>query len=220
MHKPTRVRQQGRTLDVVTQHLAVALGAALAQALAALAAPGHGVHACCLDRVVKVSGGNVFGSLQVLLLWLLSHTLLQSFALPLISQACLLSEQGLVQRAYSQWTRSSPGLFAMSQSRPPARVQCLSCSRAACLFREAAQQTHQSSLRRPRLTLEPPTAAMARTKQTARKSTGGKAPRKQLATKAARKSAPATGGVKKPHRRGPLAQLDAGVMPGVLTAAC
>ena len=41
---------------------------------------------------------------------------------------------------------------------------------------------------------------MARTKQTARKSTGGKAPRKQLATKAARKSAPATGGVKKPLR--------------------
>ena len=39
---------------------------------------------------------------------------------------------------------------------------------------------------------------MARTKQTARKSTSGKAPRKQLATKAARKSAPATGGVKKP----------------------
>ncbi|CAB9508471.1 Histone H3 [Seminavis robusta] len=39
---------------------------------------------------------------------------------------------------------------------------------------------------------------MARTKQTARKSTGGKAPRKQLATKAARKSAPVTGGVKKP----------------------
>ncbi|XP_067052224.1 LOW QUALITY PROTEIN: histone H3, embryonic-like [Acropora muricata] len=37
---------------------------------------------------------------------------------------------------------------------------------------------------------------MARTKQTARKSTGGKAPRKQLATKAARKSAPATGGVR------------------------
>ncbi|XP_066361150.1 histone H3.2-like [Miscanthus floridulus] len=41
---------------------------------------------------------------------------------------------------------------------------------------------------------------MARTKLTARKSTGGKAPRRQLATKAARKSAPATGGVKKPHR--------------------
>ena len=41
---------------------------------------------------------------------------------------------------------------------------------------------------------------MARTKQNARKSTGGKAPRKQLATKAARKSQPATGGIKKPHR--------------------
>ena len=47
------------------------------------------------------------------------------------------------------------------------------------------------------------TNTMARTKQTARKSTGGKAPRKQLATKAARKSAPATGGVKKPHRYRP-----------------
>jgi len=43
---------------------------------------------------------------------------------------------------------------------------------------------------------------MARTKQTARKSTGGKAPRKQIATKAAYKSAPSSqaGGVKKPHR--------------------
>ncbi|KAK0559456.1 histone H3.1, partial [Tilletia horrida] len=44
---------------------------------------------------------------------------------------------------------------------------------------------------------------MARTKQTARKSTGGKAPRKSLATKAARQSAPAAGGVKKPHRYKP-----------------
>lgn len=41
---------------------------------------------------------------------------------------------------------------------------------------------------------------MARTKQTARKSTGAKAPRKQLASKAARKSAPLSGGVKKPHK--------------------
>ncbi|XP_020955659.1 histone H3.3-like [Sus scrofa] len=46
-------------------------------------------------------------------------------------------------------------------------------------------------------------STVARTKQTARKSTGGKAPRKQLATKAARKSAPSTGGVKKPHRYRP-----------------
>jgi len=44
---------------------------------------------------------------------------------------------------------------------------------------------------------------MARTKQTARKSTGGKAPRKGMATKAARLSSPATGGVKKPHRYRP-----------------
>ena len=44
---------------------------------------------------------------------------------------------------------------------------------------------------------------MARTKQTARKSTGGKAPRKQLSTKAARRSAPASGGIKKPHRYRP-----------------
>ncbi|KAJ1414176.1 Histone-fold [Sesbania bispinosa] len=42
---------------------------------------------------------------------------------------------------------------------------------------------------------------MARTKQLARKSTGGKTPHKQLLrTKAARKSVPAIGEVKKPHR--------------------
>jgi histone H3 len=42
---------------------------------------------------------------------------------------------------------------------------------------------------------------MARTKQTARKNTGGKAPRKHIATKQAKKSsAPHSGGVKKPHR--------------------
>ena len=44
---------------------------------------------------------------------------------------------------------------------------------------------------------------MARTKQTARKSTGGKAPRGHLATAAARKQRPHTGGVKKPHRYRP-----------------
>ena len=44
---------------------------------------------------------------------------------------------------------------------------------------------------------------MARTKQTARKSLGGKAPRGNLVTKAARKSQPATGGIKKPHRYRP-----------------
>ncbi|CAL4059868.1 unnamed protein product, partial [Meganyctiphanes norvegica] len=46
---------------------------------------------------------------------------------------------------------------------------------------------------------------MARTKQTARKSTGGKVPRKHLATKAARREAAGglTGKVKKPHRYRP-----------------
>jgi histone H3 len=43
---------------------------------------------------------------------------------------------------------------------------------------------------------------MARTKQNARKSTGGKAPRRILATKAARKG-PKSGGVKKAHRYRP-----------------
>ncbi|XP_033053946.1 histone H3.3A-like [Trachypithecus francoisi] len=48
---------------------------------------------------------------------------------------------------------------------------------------------------------------MARTKQTARKSASVKAPRRQLATKATCKSAPSTGGVKKPrrYRRGTVA---------------
>ena len=45
---------------------------------------------------------------------------------------------------------------------------------------------------------------MARTKQTARRSTGGKAPRKQLSTKMARLSLHnEEGGVKKPHRYRP-----------------
>ena len=41
---------------------------------------------------------------------------------------------------------------------------------------------------------------MARTKQTARKSTGGAPPVKHLAQKAARRSEPSTGGAKKRHR--------------------
>jgi hypothetical protein len=47
------------------------------------------------------------------------------------------------------------------------------------------------------------TLVMARTKQTARRSSGGKAPRKLLATKVARKAMPTAGGVKKPHRYRP-----------------
>ncbi|KAL9332717.1 hypothetical protein ACSQ67_002327 [Phaseolus vulgaris] len=65
----------------------------------------------------------------------------------------------------------------------------------------SGNRSSKSSLIRPHILLIVYT--MARTKQTARKSTGGKAPRKQLATKAARKSAPTTGGVKKPHRYRP-----------------
>ena len=45
-----------------------------------------------------------------------------------------------------------------------------------------------------------PFTNMARTKQTARKSTGGKAPRKQVAAKATRKASPSSGGMKKPRR--------------------
>ena len=44
---------------------------------------------------------------------------------------------------------------------------------------------------------------MARTKQTARKSTGGKAPRKQLGVKGARRLAKRAGVEKKPHRYRP-----------------
>ncbi|KAL3134687.1 Core histone H2A/H2B/H3/H4 [Trebouxia sp. C0010 RCD-2024] len=65
------------------------------------------------------------------------------------------------------------------------------------------QSTHFHQPSDPFASLLLNSSTMARTKQTARKSTGGKAPRKQLATKAARKSAPATGGVKKPHRYRP-----------------
>ena len=45
---------------------------------------------------------------------------------------------------------------------------------------------------------------MARTKQTAQKSTGGKAPRKRLVVqKSGKKAIPTKGGVKKPHRYRP-----------------
>jgi histone H3 len=44
---------------------------------------------------------------------------------------------------------------------------------------------------------------MARTKQTARKSSGGKVPRKQIATNDKNAMMPPTGGIKKPHRYRP-----------------
>uniref|UniRef100_A0A453EF90 Core Histone H2A/H2B/H3 domain-containing protein n=2 Tax=Aegilops tauschii subsp. strangulata TaxID=200361 RepID=A0A453EF90_AEGTS len=91
-------------------------------------------------------------------------------------------------------------------SSPPEKPKpTRSLARCSLLF-NAASSPSSSSLQssQPASTRTSSTSPriddMARTKQTARKSTGGKAPRKQLATKAARKSAPATGGVKKPHR--------------------
>lgn len=48
---------------------------------------------------------------------------------------------------------------------------------------------------------------MARVKQTARKTAGGKSSQRPLVVKAARKTAPAVGGVKKPHRFRPGLEL-------------
>jgi len=89
---------------------------------------------------------------------------------------------GSISSVHYHW----PNNVQPTSSRPPTNQQQIN------------HQTlpHQSQLRSK-------SSTMARTKQTARKSTGGKAPRKQLASKAARKSAPSTGGVKKPHRYKP-----------------
>jgi histone H3/H4 len=81
-------------------------------------------------------------------------------------------------------------------------LHSLSFSRSLSGIKEKLKLLHGISFRLKFKSIAQ-TLKMARTKQTARKSTGGKAPRKQLATKAARKSAPATGGVKKPHRYRP-----------------
>ncbi len=69
----------------------------------------------------------------------------------------------------------------------------LGCVRHVFSFNDS--QSHHISFPRSYTFLQ---LEMARTKQTARKSTGGKAPRK-MASKSAKKSALA-GGVKKPHR--------------------
>ena len=75
---------------------------------------------------------------------------------------------------------------------------------------EPQQPRHRTSAAKPQQPRHRTSAAkarMARTKQTARKSTGGRPPQRALATKAARKSAPASGGIKKPHRYRPGALL-------------
>ncbi|KAM3350901.1 hypothetical protein ACQJBY_023131 [Aegilops geniculata] len=91
----------------------------------------------------------------------------------------------------------------MVRARPPAKpAPLLNPGEPPTDDRSPDHRAEQLSPERSKFPSLPSTQIrkMARTKQTARKSTGGKAPRKQLATKAARKSAPATGGVKKPHR--------------------
>ena len=67
-----------------------------------------------------------------------------------------------------------------------------------------SEQTHFLLRRSSLFAHKSPTDNMARTKQTARRSTGGKLPRMMLATKAARRDAfNSVGGVKKPHRYRP-----------------
>ena len=90
-----------------------------------------------------------------------------------------------------------PIVFAIPSSTLQKLLQLSEQQEYSSLLRSLSRTSNQ---KRPQLQVS---ITMARTKQTARKSTGGKAPRKQLATKAARKSAPAAGGVKKPHRYRP-----------------
>ncbi|XP_053712031.1 transcriptional regulatory protein AlgP-like [Synchiropus splendidus] len=94
-------------------------------------------------------------------------------------------------------TKSPKKAAVKSPKKAAAKKPAKSPKKAA--KKPAAKKTPVKKAAKPKAKKE----IMARTKQTARKSTGGKAPRKQLATKAARKSAPATGGVKKPHRYRP-----------------
>lgn len=87
--------------------------------------------------------------------------------------------------------------------RSPISTQFVTKARVPCRATRIQYKSESAWSLRYSLNFSVVSSEMARTKQTARKSTGGKAPRKQLATKAARKSAPATGGVKKPHRYRP-----------------
>lgn len=98
-----------------------------------------------------------------------------------------------------------PGNAVFISSGPEIRLPLLACAldQWKLFVRQLKYKIEARGFRPAYSTSGHPPVQMARTKQTARKSTGGKAPRKQLATKAARKSAPATGGVKKPHRYRP-----------------
>ncbi|CAO2034985.1 unnamed protein product [Urochloa humidicola] len=121
-------------------------------------------------------------------------------------------QQRLLHRPSPSDGRNPPTHPAIFPARASPKISRSRLHRPLQIPRPRTQIPHTAATRiripihqiLPTSTLPPPpipsSAPMARTKQTARKSTGGKAPRKQLATKAARKSAPATGGVKKPHR--------------------
>ncbi|XP_021109846.1 histone H3.3-like [Heterocephalus glaber] len=114
------------------------------------------------------------------------------------------ASQGVAQPEHGQWGQPVPGVGTLQ--RPLGGPRPLP---------PATPRAHGAALTPPtgpHAPLGPPgpssglklgPCTLARTKQTARKSNGGKAPRKQLATKTARKSAPSTGGVKKPHRYRP-----------------
>ncbi|KAI4575110.1 hypothetical protein MJG53_003041 [Ovis ammon polii x Ovis aries] len=83
------------------------------------------------------------------------------------------------------------------------RIMFAAAALPPSLSNASAASSSPSSSRRRRWVSKEVSITIARTKQTAHKSTSGKTPRKQLAAKAARKSACFTGGVKKPHRYRP-----------------
>jgi histone H3 len=107
-------------------------------------------------------------------------------------------EDGDLARAATVHIRSQRAVAAIFLYH--ARLLSGSCLNA----RQGGGRTQQASRKKGKNKQRPVLLKeMARTKQIERKSTGGKALRKMPATKAARKSAPASGGVRKPHRYRP-----------------
>ena len=73
------------------------------------------------------------------------------------------------------------------------------CDASSLFLKENNIQTQITRTKTPKILLPHQQLAMARTKQTARQSTGGKAPWMHLATKAARVATQSTGDIKRPH---------------------
>lgn len=171
----------GDALDVVTEHLPVTLSAPFAESFTALSTPSHGEQVLEVERRRR-----------------------RKLGCRRRGRAPVFKGEPNGAPAAERGRGTLPATAALDQSR---------CRKASLRGRQGSI-AHRLNTAHGRgqvilvlvvvvvnvLAVE---VAMARTKQTARKSTGGKAPRKQLATKAARKSAPATGGVKKPHRYRP-----------------